>query len=156
MSSKGKKTQGMKLYIGTSADDHATDTYVQIKRVDSITPPGPKANVIDITALDDAAHEKLKGLVDFGECAFAYKIVPSDAGQIAFRAAAVSNSDELINFKIDFADPLTVGVGPHTPTLVYFKGLAISNPSDAHNVNGVREGKGAIAVSGALIEVAAT
>lgn len=150
MAAKAKKTQGMKIFIGTTAEDMLTDTYTKIDRTDKITPPGPKANVIDVTALDDIAHEKLKGLVDYGEVGFEYFILPEDAGQAGFVAEARSNSDVLKNFKIEFTDA-PAGVGS-TPTRIYFKGLAISSASDTHAVNGVRQAKGAIAVSGAIVE----
>lgn len=151
---KAMRTEGTKVFIGTTdavADD---EDWVQIKRCTATGPLGPVASMQDVTALEDYAREKQKGMVDFGDVDLEMNRIITDAGQIALKAAAADEGDIPYNFKIEFDDAITAETG--TPTKMVFKAVVLSFQTQALAVGSVRKVKSQLAITGAVVETVAT
>lgn len=153
MVAKASKTEGTKLYIGTTAENAASDTYTQIKRVISIGEVGPDTGMIDVTALEDYAREKIKGMRDEGDVEIEFSRVTSDAGQAALKAAAEDGGDLPYNFRIEFDDQITPVTG--NKTKIEFKAQVTAFRVAPVQVNGVVKAKARLAISGPATETLA-
>ncbi|MFA7308186.1 MAG: hypothetical protein WC026_16110 [Hyphomicrobium sp.] len=114
-----------KLYICATPQDGALDaaafallTWVQIKKVGSITGLGSNTNIINYNTLDTDVIAKAKGVTDGGNWEVELAVVNDDAGQIALRAAALTDYEYA--FKFEYDDKTSVQT---TNSIVYNKGV---------------------------------
>lgn len=150
MATAGTKSQGVKVYIGTTAADGSTDTYTQIKRVKSIGEVGAEAQIIDATALEDSAKEKLKGIPDYGEIELGGNRVYTDPGQAALEDAAQDTGDVPYNFRIESPNAGSGGAGVR----LSFKAIVGKFRTNPGQVDGLQEFSAMIAVTGGVTESA--
>lgn len=150
MAAPAVKTQGIKVYIGTTATDGSTDTYTQIKRCHVLGELGAEAQVIDATALEDSFKEKLKGIPDAGDLEVGGRRVFTDAGQNALEAAAISPEDEGYNMRIEIPGAAASGL-----TVRYaFKALISKFKTKPGQVDGLIEYSAMAAITGAITQTA--
>lgn len=148
MAKAGTKSQGILCYIGTQAADASTDVYTQVRRVKSISEIGPEAAIIDATALEDDAKEKIKGIIDYGDIEFGGNRVYTDPGQAAMKAAAEDSSDEPYNFRI-----VVPGAGAAGANIrLQFKVIVGKFRVNPGQVDGIQEFAATTAVTGAVSE----
>jgi predicted secreted protein len=117
--------------------------YVTVAEVKSMTGPGMKADVLDVTTHSSAAsgawREKRASLLDPGEVSFPINLVPASAGHKALIADFVGRI--LTNYKIVFPDPgLTAWLFPN---------CFLTNFSMKAEVDGVLEADLTLTLSGA-------
>lgn len=149
-------TAGSAVYIGTTlvpATDDATgydaDTYKEIGEIQSIGDFGDKAEETKFTAIADARVRKMKGARDAGDIQLEVGRDPFDVGQIALRAASLTN--DAYNFKIVLND----AVGTDTPTVFYFRALVNGAANQLKGVNDVTLQTFELAITSDIVEVAA-
>lgn len=148
MATAGTKSQGIVVYIGTTASDPSGDTFTQVKRVKRIGELGPEAPIIDATALEDSAKEKLKGIADSGDVELGGNRVYTDAGQNALKAAAEDTGDVPYNFRVEVP-----GAGAAGADIRYsFKALASKFRDNPGQVDGLVEFAAMLAISGAITQ----
>lgn len=95
-------------------------TWVEIKSVGVVGETGSKTNMLNYDTWDTTVVQKAKGITDAGSPQITLARVPSDAGQIALRAAALQNLNYA--FKLLRNDPITIGgVG----SIFYNRGLVV-------------------------------
>lgn len=126
-------TAGAKIYIGTTASDPLTDTYVEIGEATSIGAFGRTYNEITHNPLATRGTQKFKGTFNDGNLELQMAEDSGDAGQIALEAALDSDFDH--NFKIVANDDVaptsaTVTITVATPGVVTdtAHGLAANTP----------------------------
>lgn len=100
MSDNAEKSQGTRVYIGTTASDESGDTFIEILDVKTIGELGVESAILDATALRDEGKTKKKGMPDYGNIDIGGQRVQTDAGQEALRAAAEDDEDDPYNFRI--------------------------------------------------------
>jgi len=96
------KSQGSAIsYLDTSVSPNA---YVAIPDVINITGPSGSATIIDATALDDTAKNKIMGLPDEGQVQMSliWGGETSNAAQVFVRTSRASQT--LVTFKITLTD----------------------------------------------------
>lgn len=108
-----------KVSLGTSGANPQTDTYTAISGVTNIGEFGDEVEIIKIPTIDTGRAAKLKGTVDAGTFELEVAREMGDAGQIALRAAALSDAE--FNLKIEANDKAS-GAGSK-PTTQYLRGL---------------------------------
>lgn len=100
------KTRGTTFSIGTTAANHATDTYTEIAGARVL--PGQIGTTwatADVTTLKDDFRQDVKTLADAGSIDLTANYEPGDAGQTALSAANDEGDDDTpYNFKIAFAN----------------------------------------------------
>jgi hypothetical protein len=118
---------GKKLYICTTPQpddldqsDYEALTWVQINGVGSHGEVGTSTNILTYDTWDTDVAQKAKGISNAGDPTIELARDPDDAGQIALRAAALTNFNYA--FKIEGNDAPTSEVGA-TPTIIYNRGL---------------------------------
>lgn len=127
---------GGKLYICTTpqpddldAEDFAALTWVQIKGVGSHGETGISTNILSYDTWDTDVIQKAKGMTDGGSPEIELARIPSDPGQIALTAAALTNFNYA--FKVERNDkPNATG----TPTIRYNRGL-VTGPRQPNGRN---------------------
>lgn len=148
MATAGTKTQGIRVLIGTKATDGSADTYTQVKRCKVIGELGAEAPIIDATALEDNAKEKLKGIADNGDVEIGGNRVYTDAGQNALEAAAIDNDDTPYNCRIELPGAAAGGA-----TLRYaFKAIVSKFRTKPGQVDGLVEFTAMVAITGAITQ----
>ncbi len=150
MALAGTKTQGIVVYIGTTATDGSSDTYTQVKRVKNVGGLGPEAQVIDATTLEDSAKQKLKGIPDNGDVEISGNRVFTDAGQNALEDAAQDTDDEPYNVRIEVPGAASGG----DDVRYSFKALVTTFRTQPGQVDGLIEFTSTIAITGAVTETA--
>lgn len=149
MAAAGTKNQGILVYIGTKAADGDTDTYVQVKRVKSISRlGGVEAQSIDATALEDAIKQKLKGIPDGGQIETGGNRVYTDPGQNALRAAAFDTDDTPYNVRALVPSVMGGGLSKR----FQFKALVLKFDDTPGAVDGLVEFTSTIDITGAITE----
>lgn len=120
---------GKKLYICTTPKPDDLDaaafallTWVQIKGVGSHGEAGTSTNILTYDTWDTDVAQKAKGISNAGDPTIELSRDPDDAGQVALRAAALTNFNYA--FKIEGNDKPTSEVGA-TPTIIYNRGLVV-------------------------------
>ena len=93
-------------------------TYVEIRGIGSLGETGSTTNILTYDTWDTDVIQKAKGMTDAGSPELEVARIPSDPGQIALRAAALTNLNYAI--KIERNDKLTVS---GDPTIIYNVGL---------------------------------
>lgn len=86
----------------TSAGAATPQTYTQIKGLLSFDGFDGSADELDTTDLDSDAKEFISGIKDEGKFGWEMKILKTDNGQIALRAARVSGA--VMGFKLELPD----------------------------------------------------
>lgn len=124
--------------IYTSGGTATPATYTKIKGLISFSGLDGAASDIDVTDLDSEAMEYISGLVDNGKFGYEAKVLNTDAGQLAVRAARTSGA--LKGIKLVFPDGVTAS----------FNVLVKSIPSAA-GVNAVLKGAVDTKISGAVV-----
>jgi hypothetical protein len=97
---------GTKIYIGTTASDPTTDTYVEIGSVQSLPEFGRVYGEANFTSLGDRNVQKFKTSRNDGNVALVLGKDGADAGQIAVAAALDVDSD--YNFKVALNDSVAI------------------------------------------------
>jgi hypothetical protein len=98
------RSTGATIWIGTTATDGATDTYVEIAKAKQVSTFGGGAyTMTDTTALGDTIRQTTKTLLDPADIDLEINELPADAGQIALKAAFDSTGDDPYNFEVRFA-----------------------------------------------------
>lgn len=103
-------------------------TWVQVKKVGSHGETGVDTNILTYDTWDSDVVQKGKGMSNAGDPDVELSRVISDAGQIALRAAAKTNSNYA--FKIVHNDAPVAG----TPTIIYNRGL-VTGPKRTNGRN---------------------
>ncbi len=125
-------TSGTKFYISTTAAASTVDdvagyealTFTEVKEVEDIGNLGDVSSEVTGAAIGDSRIRKAKGARNAGTMnVICFDSVPMDAGQIVVIAAEAT--DDNYAFKIELPDAApTVG---STPTIIYIRGLVMSN-----------------------------
>jgi hypothetical protein len=101
MASAKRKVAGSTFWIGTTASDGSTDTYVQIKGAKQVGGDlGGSYQAVDTTDIDDTVKQESKTLLDPGQSDLEMHEVVSDAGQAALKSAFDDTADVPYNFQI--------------------------------------------------------
>lgn len=100
--SEPSAASGTKLWLGTTAANGATDTYILIGSLESLSEYGVEFSEITFEDLSEGVVKKLKGPRNDGTVAAGIGMDMSDAGQLALLAALDSPHDH--NAKITFND----------------------------------------------------
>lgn len=105
---------GTKVSIGTSAavdftgnnaavlEDFAGDTYTLIAKTEVLNDFGDDATDSAFTGLNDARTQHLKGPSDGGMAEITCGDLPTDAGQVAVKAASAAMNQAEYNFKFEW------------------------------------------------------
>jgi hypothetical protein len=109
-----------KVSLGTSGAIPQTDTYTAISGVTNIGEFGDEVEIIKIQTIDTGRAAKVKGTADAGTFELEVAREMGDAGQIALRAAALSDAE--FNLKIEANDRANDSAGSK-PTTQYLRGL---------------------------------
>lgn len=96
----GISAQGSTLSVNTGTQ--AVPVWLKINGVQSFSGLDGAASDIDTTDLDSTAMEYINGLVDEGKFSFDIKILHTDPGQVAVRAARTSGA--LTGMKLTLPD----------------------------------------------------
>lgn len=86
----------------TSGGSAVPDTYTQVKGLQSFDGFDGAADELDTTDLDSTAKEFISGIKDEGKFGFEIKVLKTDNGQIALRAARASGA--VTGFKLTLPD----------------------------------------------------
>ncbi|XYJ11811.1 phage tail tube protein [Telluria sp. B2] len=86
----------------TSGGSAVPDTYTQVKGLQSFDGFDGAADELDTTDLDSTAKEFISGIKDEGKFGFEIKVLKTDNGQIALRAARASGA--ITGFKLTLPD----------------------------------------------------
>lgn len=121
-----------KIYIGTSATTHLTDTYVNISDLTDIGEFGDQSESIKMNFIDAGRTSKAKGTRDAGMFEFTVARNMADAGQNAIRTAAASDFE--FNIKLEGPDKPNAAAGSK-PTIQYLRGLV----SEKHKFGGAND-----------------
>lgn len=104
-------TNGAKIYIGAAMDitsgtvaaaDFTSQTFTQIKEVQSIGTIGDAANEVTFASLEDGRTRRFKGTRDAGTAELTCGLDAADAGQIALKAAEATSDNYA--FKVELPD----------------------------------------------------
>lgn len=124
---------GARLYIGTTAANQATDTFIEVGEVMNIPAFGRKYNEIKYTPLNTRGVQKFKGAYDDGSITVGLGKDITDAGQAALNAALDVDAD--YNVKIVDNDDIppasaAVTISVATPGVVTWEdhGLPANSP----------------------------
>ena len=99
--------------------DYTGDTYTQLSHVTSVGDFGDTAEPVKVMTISDARSYTMNGAASGGDMALECLFDGSDAGQALLQAARANGGN--VNFKVQFADPVTLGTG--TGTIAYFRGV---------------------------------
>ena len=151
-------TAGSKLSIGTTtlmttAAAYAADTWTEVTQISDLGESGDTASEIKAPTIADSRVRKLAGTVDGGDQTIVVNFDPTDAGQVAMRAAIGVNVNH--NFKVTLNDAPATGSSP-TPTTFYFNGIVMEGPVKMGNGDTVVSQTFKIAINSVKIMVAAT
>jgi hypothetical protein len=118
---------GSKLFICTTPQQSnliesafAGLTWVQIKGVGSLGETGTTTNILTYDTWDDDVVQKAKGMSNAGDPEIELARNPTDPGQVALRAAALTNLNYA--FKVERNDEPDADPDS-TPTVIYHRGL---------------------------------
>lgn len=129
---------GWKFYISSTNQESDLNqagfealTWVQVKGVGSFGETGDNTNILTYDDWDTDVIQKAKGMTDAGSPEVECRRIPTDAGQVAMRAAALTNLNYA--FKTEANDePDTNPLS--TPTIRYNRGL-VSGPREPNGRN---------------------
>lgn len=107
----------------------ALTPWVEIKGVGEHGETGSSTNILSYDTWDTDVIDKAKGMTDAGSPTIELARIPTDAGQIALRAAALTNLKYA--FKIEGNDEPEVG---GSPTIIYNYGL-VAGPTRPNGRN---------------------
>lgn len=127
---------GSKIYICSTPQasdllqaDYEALSWIEVKSIGNLGETGVKTNILNYDTWDTNVTQKAKGITDAGNPTLEVARIPTDPGQLALRAAALTNLNYAI--KIVRNDPVTVGgVG----TVRYNRGL-ITGPTNPNGKN---------------------
>lgn len=105
MAAAAKKVSGATLWIGTTAENGASDSYTQIGNVKTITMAGGGSyQMVDVTTISDTVKQTEKTVLDPFDCDVDIQEDPADAGQAAFKAAFENvTAGANFNFELRFS-----------------------------------------------------
>jgi hypothetical protein len=140
---------GSEFFIGTTAVNAQTDSYVRIGILTQVSEFGRSYEVVTFTNLVSRNAKKFKKGRDDGGLTLDVLRTKTDAGQEAAKVALDQDDDYNFKFVLDDANA--------TPTTVYFKAMVVSYPRKFGGPNDVVGGRFVLAVAtGSVIEIAAT
>lgn len=130
-----------KIYIGPVVNGNAVVTegvykpltYVEIGEVEDIGEFGDKANNINFTALNNRRVRKFKGSFDAGNVSLTLGRDAKDTGQVAVKAAQVTDFDYA--FKIVLNDA-SAG-SPSSNSVIYFPAKVMDFGTNIGNVESI-------------------
>lgn len=127
---------GSKIYISTTPTpndllqaDYEALSWLEIKGIGELGETGTSTNILTYDTWDTDTVDKAKGMSDAGSPTLEIARIPTDAGQIALRAAAATNLK--YSFKVVRNDPVTVG---GLGTVRYNRGL-VAGPTNPNGRN---------------------
>lgn len=116
---------GSRLFFCTTPQQNDLDqsdyellTFVEVKAVGSHGEIGANTNILTYDTWDTVVVQKAKGMTDAGSPEIELARIPTDPGQEALRAAALTNLNYA--FKILRNDPANIN---GDPTTIYYRGL---------------------------------
>lgn len=117
---------GSKFSIGTTMQatnrtQFEADTYTPLGGLSNIGEMGTQSNVLQFPLISDEFVAKSKGTRNAGDPAIVVGRITDDPGQIALRAAEVTNY--FYNFKLELPDAQDE---LHTNTIIYFRAIVAS------------------------------
>jgi hypothetical protein len=153
---------GMKLYIGATMNDSATDfveadftganaspdSWVLVDGWEQMGPIGDGAADIATTLINRGRTVHQKGTADAPTMSNVFAIIAGDAGQTALIAAGQPSNKNNYTFKI-------LGNETGTPSKLYFLGLVMGTPEQGGGANTVRKLAANIQVNSNVVHVAA-
>lgn len=140
-----------KLYIGTTATDPVSDTYIAFGHITDLGAFGRVYQIIKFLELDTGATKKFKGSYDDGDLNLKVGRDYADLGQAA--ALVALDVDAFYNFKVTLNDAQPIS-GSH-PTIVYFKAQVTSFNTQVGGPNNVVMGDVIVAIqSGTITTIA--
>jgi hypothetical protein len=153
---------GMKLYIGSTLSDSATDfveadftgvnaspdSWVLVDGWEQMGPVGDAAADIATTLINRGRTVHQKGTADAPAMSNVFAIVPGDPGQTALIAAGQPSIKNNYTFRI-------VGNETGSPSKLYFIGLVMGTPEQGGTANVVRKLTANIQVNSNVVHVAA-
>lgn len=123
--SKPETMKGAKLYMCATAQAGALDqpafaalTWVQIKKVGKVGGVSTTTNTVKYDTLDTDVSQKAKGVTNGGDWSVELAYLYDDAGQVALRAAALTDYEYA--FKLEYEDAPSAG---YSNTIIYNKGI---------------------------------
>lgn len=129
---------GWKLYVCVTPQqddldvtDFAALTWVQVKGVGSFGETGDNTNILTYDTWDTDVIQKAKGMTDAGSPEIEVARIPTDPGQVALRAMALTNLNYA--FKVEGNDKPDNNTGA-TPTIRYNRGL-VTGPREPNGRN---------------------
>ena len=145
-------SSGSKIYIGTTAANGASDSYVEIGEVQNMGDFGRQYEQINYSTLGDRNVRKFKGQRDDGNIELELGRKANDSGQAAMIVAM--DSDQDYNFKVTLNDDTdTTG---STPTTFIFKAKVMGYRTNVGGPNQVVGARATLGIkSGSITETAA-
>lgn len=130
---------GGKFYISptpqpkdlTQTQFEAITDWIEVTNVGQLPESGPSTNLVNYDTIDTDVTQKSKGVTDAGSGTLECAIVTDDAGQIALRAAALTNFDYATKRELPDAPDAN-----HSNTVFYNRGK-ITGPT--HSGGGVED-----------------
>lgn len=91
-----KKSAGSTIWLGTTATDGSSDTYIKIEGVKQIpSAAGGQYQVTDTTTLEDTVRQGTKTLLDPADMELEYNEEPGAPGQAAVKSAFEDTLNDL-------------------------------------------------------------
>lgn len=149
-------TAGAKLHIGGAlsnavvvASDFTSQTWVEVRNLESIGSFGDTAEVIDATTIDHARKFKLKGARDAGTMEVTAFLDYADAGQLALLAAEATPHGYA--FRVTFNDAPPGG----TPSQRLFVAMVTGASEQLDGANDAMKMQATLAINSNIVRVAA-
>jgi len=146
---------GTLAFIGTTATNAETDTYIIINFIRDISPYGRNYSIVNFTNLSDGAVQKFKGEFNDGDVKITVGWDIADPGQFAFNNAVNYTGPLYYNLKVvnDDASGITGSEG----TTDYMKVRATQFTKNINNTQQVILGEMTASIkSGSIISIPAT
>lgn len=99
---------------------YAALDWIEVKGIGNYGETGTTTNILNYPTWDTEVTQKAKGISDAGSPTLEVARIPTDPGQVALRAAALTNLN--YGIKIERNDKATLA---GTPTIIYNRGLVV-------------------------------
>lgn len=137
----------------TTAVAYAGDTWTNIGNITDVGEAGTEAEIVIGKFVDQAYVRKLKGSRDNGSVELVVARDSADVGYIALLAAEATSFG--YNFKIELNDKPAAGASPKN-SIFYFNAIVASRRNSFGDADNIVSTTFSLAISGAIIEVAAS
>lgn len=137
----------------TSATTYAADPWVPIANISDVGEAGSESEIVIGKFVDQAYVRKIKGSRDNGTMELTVARDSADAGYAALIAAETTSFG--YNFKVELNDKPAAGASPKN-SFFYFNALVASRKNNFGDADNIVSTTFSLAISGAIIEVAAS